>query len=45
MKKKKTLDLKAVFVGDPNVGKTSIMRRYVEKDYMDNYQMTIGVDF
>jgi len=36
---------KIIVVGDHNVGKTSMMRRYVEDQYSDGYKATIGVDF
>jgi len=40
-----SLGEKIVVVGDHNVGKTSMMRRYVENEYSDGYKATIGVDF
>jgi len=40
-----TLGEKIIVVGDHNVGKTSMMRRYVEDQYSDGYKATIGVDF
>jgi small GTP-binding protein len=36
---------KILLVGDPNVGKTSIVHRYVHGNYTDKYKATIGVDF
>ena len=33
---------KIVLVGNPAVGKTSLIRRYVEDKFSDNYLMTIG---
>jgi len=36
---------KIIVVGDHNVGKTSMMRRYVEEKFSDGYKATIGVDF
>lgn len=36
---------KLVFVGDENVGKTTIILRYVNGDFESTYQPTIGVDF
>jgi len=32
-------------VGDPNVGKTSILCQYADNEFKENYQMTVGVDF
>lgn len=40
-----SLGEKIIVVGDHNVGKTSMMRRYVEEKYTDGYKATIGVDF
>jgi len=40
-----SLGEKIIVVGDHNVGKTSMMRRYVEEKYSDGYKATIGVDF
>ena len=36
---------KLIFIGDPNVGKTCILNRYVNDVYEENYQPTIGLDF
>ncbi len=36
---------KIVFVGDVAVGKTSIIRRFIDNQYKDNYDPSIGVDF
>lgn len=36
---------KLVIVGDQSVGKTSLMRRYVDKEFSQQYKCTIGVDF
>lgn len=35
---------KTVLIGDGGVGKTSLKRSYLGLDFIDNYQMTIGVD-
>jgi Ras-related protein Rab-1A len=37
--------LKVVILGDGNVGKTSLVRRYCEGKFEDSRTMTIGVDF
>ena len=34
-----TLGEKIIVVGDHNVGKTSMMRRYVEEQYSDGYKV------
>ena len=39
------LNLKIILVGDAGVGKTSLLIKYVEKNFPENYQTTIGVDF
>lgn len=36
---------KIVFVGDVNVGKTSIMNRFIENKFSEVYDPSIGVDF
>lgn len=36
--------IKTVLVGDGKVGKTSLKRSYLGFDFIDNYEMTIGVE-
>jgi GTPase SAR1 family protein len=36
---------KIVLVGNSSVGKSSLLRRYVEGDFSEAYLATIGVDF
>ncbi|KAL3853525.1 hypothetical protein ACJMK2_017060 [Sinanodonta woodiana] len=36
---------KVLIIGDPTVGKTSFVQRYVNNSYRRDYKMTIGVDF
>ena len=36
---------KVIIIGDPGVGKTSFIRRYVQNAYRPDYKATIGVDF
>ena len=36
---------KAIFVGDISVGKTSIISRFNENKFRENYEPSIGVDF
>lgn len=36
---------KLVIVGDPNVGKTSMLTNYVDNSHKEKYVTTIGVDF
>ena len=42
---KKDKKLKLMTLGDINVGKTSIARRFVEGDFTSDYIQTIGIDF
>ncbi|GAB5372671.1 hypothetical protein AAMO2058_001684700 [Amorphochlora amoebiformis] len=42
--RKKTL-LKVIILGDSNVGKTSLMNRYVHQKFSSQYKATIGADF
>ena len=44
MEKKKEKLLKILLVGDTGVGKTSLMFRYTENIFNENYVTTIGVD-
>ena len=37
--------LKIILVGDSGVGKTSLMKQYVNKRFNKNYKATVGVDF
>ncbi|KAJ8972629.1 hypothetical protein NQ314_000085 [Rhamnusium bicolor] len=37
--------LKLVFVGEPNVGKTSIIRRFCYDEFTRQYNQTVGADF
>jgi len=36
---------KVIIIGDPTVGKTSFVQKYVNDSYRRDYKMTIGVDF
>lgn len=36
---------KIVFIGDANVGKTSIISQYINNRFINEYKPTIGVDF
>lgn len=42
--KLKKIILKIIVMGDGAVGKTSIVRRYLEGDFKHEYLMTVGVD-
>ena len=37
--------IKVIVVGDGNVGKTSMLRRFVKGDFTDQYKKTIGAEF
>ena len=36
---------KITFLGDQSVGKTSIMNRFLNDTFVEEYQATIGLDF
>ncbi len=36
---------KVILVGDTSVGKSSLLLRFIEDNFLDNMLMTIGVDF
>jgi small GTP-binding protein len=40
-----SLEFKVVVLGDKSVGKTSLVLRYIEGTYSNNYQPTIGAFF
>jgi small GTP-binding protein len=40
----KKINLKLALLGDPAVGKTSLINRYTEVGFKDNYQPTLGVN-
>lgn len=39
------LNFKVILVGDANVGKSSLLSRFVDKTFLEDYEPTIGVDF
>ena len=41
----KKVVLKIIIVGDGGVGKTTLLHRYVKKEFIDTATMTIGVEF
>ncbi|MFW9930074.1 MAG: Rab family GTPase [Candidatus Thorarchaeota archaeon] len=44
MSKKARNTLKMILVGDPSVGKTSLIQQYVHGRFKHSYQVTIGLD-
>lgn len=42
---KQTVSLKVGLIGDAQIGKTSLMVKYVEGDYDEDYIQTLGVNF
>ncbi|GAB5366555.1 hypothetical protein AAMO2058_001153200 [Amorphochlora amoebiformis] len=44
-KKKKSHSIKVAMVGDPQIGKTSLMVKYVEGKFNEDYIQTLGVNF
>lgn len=45
MTSKKQSLIKVIILGDSGVGKTSLMRQYVNKTFTNNYKATLGADF
>jgi len=45
MAHRKKVLLKVIILGDSGVGKTSLMNRYVNQRYSEQYKATIGADF
>lgn len=43
--KESEIVLKVLIIGDPNVGKTSFVQRYINNSFRGTYKWTIGVDF
>ncbi len=43
--KRKKFSLKILVVGEPAVGKTSVIRRFSDGTFDENYEHTIGADF
>ena len=44
-KKEKERCLNVILVGDCNVGKTALIRRYVNKSFTNEHITTLGLDF
>lgn len=40
-----SLKFKIIFLGDQGVGKSSIMNRFIQDKFEENYSATIGLDF
>ena len=45
MDEKEIIQCKLIFLGDQYVGKTSILYRFMEDSFNEDYQATIGLDF
>ena len=43
--KKYDFTIKLLLIGDSNVGKSSILTKYVDNNFTNNYNTTIGIDF
>ena len=44
MTKKARSVLKVILLGDPSVGKTSLIQQYIHGRFKHSYQVTIGLD-
>lgn len=42
---KESIKYKLIVVGEPNTGKSALVRRWVEETYNNRYEATVGVDF
>ena len=40
-----SLNIKVLLLGDPSVGKTTFLKKYMNNQYKNNYELTIGVDY
>ena len=40
-----SVNIKLLLLGDPSVGKTTFLKKYIENKYLSNYELTIGVDY
>lgn len=45
LKTRKKVFLKVIILGDSYVGKTSLMKQYIEAQFSKKYKATIGADF
>ena len=45
MSEKDVIDFRIITIGDSNVGKTSIIRRYIDNKFDENFIATIGLIF
>ena len=39
------IEVKIIMIGPPSSGKTSFIRRYIDKSFIDKYNVTVGLDF
>jgi len=40
-----SFNIKLLLLGDPSVGKTTFVKKYIDNKYNKNYDVTIGVDY
>lgn len=45
MSQGKTYIFKYIIIGDPSVGKSCILNQFINNQFQDEYEITVGVEF